>query len=265
MRQLHISGEMFHTMDKRSLILIWTEDSYIFRAEIPNGSLLQSEESLSKAVGQHIPQNHLFPHWCDTFTEAQQPLSTDVYVKKHYGALLGYDGTPYASELVMAEIEVLEIISKKDHPNVIKYLGCIRDGDAVAGICLQNHVCTLSDLVKGRIPANQAPPFQPDVIISGIKAALEHIHSFGLVHDDINPRNIMVDIAGNPIVIDFDSCVAVGAPSRGGTPGWSKSPKVAAFENDNYGSELVAKFVQGEYDGQDYFDFDFDEAVPPEQ
>lgn len=103
----------------------------------------------------------------------------------------------------------------------------------------------------------RAPPFQPDVIISGIKAALDHIHSFGLVHDDINPWNIMVDDAGNPIVIDFDSCVAVGAPSRGGTPGWSKSPKVAAFENDTYSFDLVAKFVRGEYDGMD-FDFDFD-------
>ena len=70
----------------------------------------------------------------------------------------------------------------------------------------------------------------------------------------------MADDAGNPIIIDFDSCVAVGAPSRGGTPGWSKSPKVAAFENDTYSFELVAKFVQGEYDGMD-FDLDFDDNI----
>jgi serine/threonine protein kinase len=103
----------------------------------------------------------------------------------------------------------------------------------------------------------RAPPFQLDIIISGVKAALDHIHSFGLVHDDINPWNIMVDNAGNPIIIDFDSCVAVGARSRGG---WSKSPKVAAFENDTYSFELVTKFVQGEYDGMN-FNFDSDENL----
>ncbi|PPQ84084.1 hypothetical protein CVT25_003604 [Psilocybe cyanescens] len=246
-------------MHDRILILIWTEDSQIFRAEIPNGSLLD-DKVLSNAVGERIPENHLFPPWRDTLTEAQQPLSPDVYVKKHYAALRGYDGTPSVTELVMAEVGVLEIISKKAHPNVNKYLGCIRNGDAIGGICLQKHDWTLSDLVEGKIPADRTPPFQPDVIISGIRAALDHIHSFGLVHDDVNPRNIMVDNAGNPIIIDFDSCVPVGAPSRGGTPGWTKSPKFAAFENDTYSFELVRKFVQGEYDGMD-FDFDFDENL----
>lgn len=62
----------------------------------------------------------------------------------------------------------------------------------------------------------------------------------------------MIDKAGNPIIIDFDSCVAVGAESRGGTPGWSQNPKVAAFENDIHGLELVARFIRGEYDGQDF-------------
>ncbi|KIM43966.1 hypothetical protein M413DRAFT_25469 [Hebeloma cylindrosporum] len=153
----------------------------------------------------------------------QQPLSPDIYVKKHYAALRCYDFAPSeALKLTMAEVEILELISKQPHPNINKYLGCIREGDLIA------------------------PPFKPAVIISGIKAALDHIHSFGLVHDDINPSNIMVDDAGNPIVIDFDR-------------------RLAAFENDTYGFELVAKFVRGEYDGMD-IDIDFDEdpvAVSP--
>ena len=158
MRQLQNSSELFRTMDDRILVLIWTEDSRIFRAEIPNGSLLGlDDEVLSNAIGERIPENHLFPPWCDTLTEAQQPLSPDVYVKKHYAALRDYRRTPYVAELVMAEVEVLEIISKKAHPNVNKYLGCIRNGDAIAGICLQKHDCTVgeSDLVQGKIPANQ--------------------------------------------------------------------------------------------------------------
>lgn len=156
MRQLQNSSELFKTMDDRILVLIWTEDSQIFRAEIANGSLLGlNDEVLNSAVGERIPENHLFPPWCDTLTEAQQHLSPDVYVKKHYAALRDYNGTPYATELVMAEIEVLEIISKKAHLNVNKYLGCIRNGNAIAGICLQKHGCTVSDLVHGKIPADR--------------------------------------------------------------------------------------------------------------
>jgi hypothetical protein len=55
----------------------------------------------------------------------------------------------------MAEVEVLEIISKKAHLNVNKYLGCIRNGDAISGICLQKHNCTLMDLVQGKISADR--------------------------------------------------------------------------------------------------------------
>jgi hypothetical protein len=148
MQQLQNSSELFKTMDDPILILIWTEDSHIFRAGIPNGSLLRVDENvLNNAVGKRIPENHLFPPWRYTHTEAQQPPSPDVYVKKHYAALRDYDGTPYATELIMAEVKVLEVISKKAHSNVNKYLGCVRNGDAIAGLCFQKCDCALGDLV----------------------------------------------------------------------------------------------------------------------
>ncbi|KIM49241.1 hypothetical protein M413DRAFT_21497 [Hebeloma cylindrosporum] len=224
MRQLQYSSTRFKSVNDRILILIWTEDSQIFRAEIPDAHLPDADLELSTAVGKRIPENHLFPAWRDTLTEAQQPLS-NIYVKKHYAALRAYDDTPFATKFFMA----WNLFPRK----LIRMSTNILDA---------------------------APPLQPDVIISGIKAALDHIHSFGLVHDDIHPDNIMVDDAGNPIIIDFDSCVAVGAPSRGGSLGWSKDPKVAAFENYTYSFELVVKFVPGEYDGMD-FDSDFDEDL----
>lgn len=108
----------------------------------------------------------------------------------------------------------------------------------------------------------RTPPFQPDIIISGVTAGIDHLHSLGLVHNDINPMNIMVDKVGNAIITDFDSCVPVGAPCDAGTPGWSqlRTPnKVASFENDVYGLDLVSKFVRGEYDGTEY-DFSDEEG-----
>lgn len=85
---------------------------------------------------------------------------------------------------------------------------------------------------------------------SDSKAGLNWLHSLGLVHDDINPKNIMLDDDGHAIIIDFDSCASSGTKSRGGTPGWSTSPEVA---NDEHGFNLV--FIWGQYDGQDFAAF----------
>lgn len=160
MRKLQAYGQEFKSMDERCLILIWTDDSQtrqIFRAEIPNGRFPPGDEVLNNAIGEGIPQNHLFPPWSDTLTEAQQPLdeSLDVFVKKPYGALLFYDGTPSAAGRCMKEIKALEIISKSPHANIVKYLGCIRNGNAVGGICVEKYVCTLMDLVQGKVSVDQ--------------------------------------------------------------------------------------------------------------
>ncbi|KAF8907727.1 hypothetical protein CPB84DRAFT_1768658 [Gymnopilus junonius] len=51
-----------------------------------------------------------------------------------------------------AEIDILEMLSKKPHPNIVEYPGCFRDGDCI--------------LIKGGVPANQRPPFDADEVIS---------------------------------------------------------------------------------------------------
>jgi serine/threonine protein kinase len=45
-------------------------------------------------------------------------------------------------------------------------------------------------------------------------AAIKHLHSLGIVHNDINPANVMVDHEGTLILIDFDSCRYIGEPLR---------------------------------------------------
>lgn len=103
---------------------------------------------------------------------------------------------------------------------------------------------------------SRRPPYDPELILSGVKAGLRLIHDFGLVHDDINPENIMIDEDGRAIIIDFDSCRPIGAPSRGGTPGWATNPSTALLENDEYGLSLLQKYMQGQYAGDDYSLYD---------
>ena len=48
---------------------------------------------------------------------------------------------------------------------------------------------------------SRPPPFDVDLVFSDIKAGLDFLHSLGLVHDDINPRNVMLDDDGHAIII----------------------------------------------------------------
>jgi len=45
--------------------------------------------------------------------------------------------------------------------------------------------------------------------LPGIKDGIRHLHSLRLIHNDINPANIMLDNQG-PVIVDFDSCRAPG-------------------------------------------------------
>ncbi|KAI1103362.1 hypothetical protein F4804DRAFT_333334 [Jackrogersella minutella] len=70
-------------------------------------------------------------------------------------------------------------------------------------------------------------------IMSGLESAVRHLHSIGLAHNDVKPRNIMVDEKiGEPILIDFGSCHKIGdkMTSSRGTDGW--------LEEDDY---LISK------------------------
>ncbi|KAF8955117.1 kinase-like domain-containing protein [Flammula alnicola] len=254
MRKLVASAEVWDDEGYQSLSVVYTEGSNTYIAQILGvRDITDSPDALNKLSGNLVPVNHIYPVWLEGLTEVQQPIPFEIHVKTPLNGLVSYNGDPAAANSLLAEVAIYELISKNPHPNVCTYHGCIRAEDRVMGLCIQKYTCSLSDVIHGRIPEDQCPPIDADSIISGIETGLDHIHSLGLVHDDISPSNIMLDDAGNSIIIDFNTCVAIGAPSVGGTPGWSKWHKtVASIENDTYSFDLVVKFIRGEYDGQHY-------------
>lgn len=96
----------------------------------------------------------MYPLWREDITEVQTPLPSDIFIKIRQG-LITYDGTLRLVDLINAEIDIMEILSKKPHPNICKYHGCIRDGGYVAGICLQEYKCTLEDIIEGKVPVDR--------------------------------------------------------------------------------------------------------------
>jgi serine/threonine protein kinase len=106
---------------------------------------------------------------------------------------------------MMAEAEIYEILKNHPHPNICVYYGCVREGEYLTAICLKKYERTLKSAIDSGAILDR------DAILDGISAGLRHLHdTFSLVHNDINPSNIMLDESSSPIIIDFDSCVPIG-------------------------------------------------------
>ncbi|KAH6974949.1 kinase-like domain-containing protein, partial [Ilyonectria sp. MPI-CAGE-AT-0026] len=117
------------------------------------------------------------------------------------------------------EVKVCELLREHAHPNIATYIGFIMQGDSIRGLCF-------------------ATLFDKDLCLQGIESGIRHMHSLGLVHNDINPSNIMIDSADRPVIIDFGSCKQEGEKLgvKAGTWGWSiEGAEYALRENDFFG------------------------------
>ena len=200
-----------------------------------------------------IPMEPFKAHWNPSLTECPQPSPMDSY-RKSPAIMLLEDINPSTrtpGEDMLREAEMYEIIKQYPHPNICHYYGCIRNGQDLTAICLRKYKCSLRDAVRGGAPVDR------DVIVSGIAKGLQFLHdTIGLVHNDINPSNIMLDDQGHPVIIDFDSCAPIGQDMDGrktGTFGWVRKPepRICTVESDDYALSLIGQYLDGKVDDGD--------------
>ncbi|KAG5982816.1 hypothetical protein E4U55_001310 [Claviceps digitariae] len=187
-----------------------------------------------------IPTENVWPSYSSHLLRAPEPLPQNSYVKKP--SLLHFGDTPaslHLSSRILHEIEVCELLRKHPHPNVAHYLGCVVSVDRITGLCFPEYKMTLFE----RISLNM--PFDKDLCLRGIADGIRHLHSLGIVHNDINPANIMVDEKDRPVIIDFDCCQQAGEKLRSaGTWGWSiEEAEYALFENDFFGLSKIQEYI----------------------
>lgn len=87
-----------------------------------------------------------------------------------------------------------------------------------------------------------------DAWFNGIEKGIQHLHYLGLVHNDINPANIMLDETGTPIIIDFDSCRLIGQDLEGvgRTYEWfDESVRISSQSNDLYDLDEMRAWLTG--------------------
>ncbi|KAJ5737903.1 uncharacterized protein N7483_003028 [Penicillium malachiteum] len=138
-----------------------------------------------------------------------------IYVKKP--SLLAYTSGNLEKQIAR-EVETCEILRKNSHPNIATYYSYEDTHGRVSGLCFRRYTSTLLEAVNpqrlGKVAflssARELVKANMKSGLEGVLAAIKHLHSFGLVHNDINPANIMLDADGTLILIDFDSCRYIG-------------------------------------------------------
>lgn len=85
------------------------------------------------------------------------------------------------------------------HPSIVSVHEVGRDGDSIY---------IVSDYVKGAslrewLNSQPIPPHDAAKLTASIADALHHAHEQGVIHRDLKPGNVMMDLDGHPHVLDF--------------------------------------------------------------
>lgn len=148
-----------------------------------------------------------------------KPAWSAIYIKTP--SLLAYiDGN--LEKQITREVETCELLRKNPHPNIATYYGYNVTRGRVSGLCFRRYTSTLLEAVNpqrlGKVAflasARELVKASMKSGLEGVLAAIRHYHSLGLVHNDINPANIMLGDDGTFVLIDFDSCRSIGESLR---------------------------------------------------
>ena len=224
--------------------MILEKGAKTFRAQSQRGYVLHQDIDIRELDCPliPIPTEDLWPPFTTDLISAPHPLPDNAFAKRP--TLFSYH--PETSkfkprELLLHEAQICELLREHPHKNIASYLGCINEGGFVTGLCFIKYEETLSDRLR-----DSSRPLNLGSCLMGIKEGLDHLHSLGLNHNDINPRNIMLDKQDVPIIIDFDSCQWEGGLLFStGTPGWTDGTMCtsSARKNDDFGWKQLSEHL----------------------
>ncbi|KAI4235540.1 MAG: hypothetical protein LQ349_003085 [Xanthoria aureola] len=224
--------------DHFSIILV--NDADFFKARSPKALAVNQNIDIAELDYPliRIPTEHIWPPLENNLTLVPLTLSDGTYHKMR--SLIDYESQPNSikpRDLILHEARICEILRNNPHKNVASYLGCISADGLLKGLCFVRYSENLSDRLN-----HPDRPLNVSGCLEGIKDGLDHLHSLGLNHNDINPMNIMLDEYDVPIIIDFDSCGREGdIPLCNGTPGWTEGNMITKSErrNDDFALEQL--------------------------
>lgn len=132
---------------------------------------------------------------------------------------------PGAADRFLSEASVLRKIS---HPNVVRVEAIV---EAYATFFIAMELVDGSDLhevVRSRGPLSTA---EGRSVFLELAAALDHVHSAGIVHLDVKPPNVLITRSGTAKLADFGIALADRGASSAGTRRFFGTPQYASPEH----------------------------------
>lgn len=203
----------------RCTFAIVTHEHRVYVGQAPVRKYHLTAKIINESL-KFVPDDEVYPEAPPNITIASVPINNkEVFVKgptlSLYDTLAGTDSLP---RLLLQEAETLELLSRVgQHPNIVRYHGCLVKRSRIIGIVLGR----LTELLEYRFEDKGREPFDAEACMRKIESAVQFLHSQGLAHNDIKPTNIMLDEHDEPYMTDFGSCRPFGSLLiTGGTPGW---------------------------------------------
>ena len=109
-----------------------------------------------------------------------------------------------------------KVVSKLQHPNIVTLYDTLVS---------QGHPCLIFEYVEGQTLARliekegAMPPVRAVELICGVLEGLACAHAEGLIHRDIKPHNIMLDLQNRPRLMDFGIAARRGRQESEGLMG----------------------------------------------
>ena len=216
--------------------IILTDGTELFKAQYSKELAIHHDIDITEldCPLYRISTKDIWPPLKNDLTLAPQPVSDEFY----QGTRVLADYNPQTSsvkpcDLLLHEAQICEILRQNPHKNIVSYLGVTCDEGLIKSLCFVKYEETLADRLN-----DPNRPLNVPKCLNGVKDGLDHLHSLGLKHNDLNYRNIMLDKQDVPVIIDFDSCECEGnIPLCMGTPGWTDGAYITRSErkNDDFG------------------------------
>ncbi|XVF57436.1 hypothetical protein PTKIN_Ptkin06aG0205100 [Pterospermum kingtungense] len=137
--------------------------------------------------------------------------------------------------------EEVKLLKNLSHPNIVRYLGTVREEESLNILLEFVPGGSISSLLGkfGPFPEAVIRTFTKQLLLG-----LEYLHKNGIMHRDIKGANILVDNKGNIKLADFGASKQVvelatisGAKSMKGTPYWM-APEVILQTGHSFSADI---------------------------
>ena len=163
-----------------------------------------SQQQLPEFEGVQIVEKLRSGPIADLYAGLQQPLGRPVLVKALSSSIL--PSSPFAATL---EREA-RLLAELHHPNILHVHDFVRKGDRMWLVLEHVDGWSLDEIVK---KAGRLAPAAATAITLEIVRALEHAHEKGVVHRDVQPRNVLVSRRGQVKLVNFAVAVDERLPT----------------------------------------------------